>query len=71
MLKTWVLLALIAGASFDPGPPPAQQIKDTGPGGVSCTYEKCMSNCTKLGGRVCSTYCEATVKERRAKGICK
>ncbi|CAN5370525.1 hypothetical protein BH10PSE10_BH10PSE10_08290 [soil metagenome] len=56
---------LLAGGAY------AQKAKDTGPGGVSCTYEKCMDNCIKAGGKVCTKYCEKTLKERRMSGICK
>ncbi len=49
----------------------AQKARDTGPGGVSCTYEKCMDNCIKAGGKICTNYCEKTLKERRMSGVCK
>lgn len=67
MLKYGIVFALVVIAA----PALAQKTKDTGPGGVSCTYEKCMDNCTKQGGKVCSPYCEKTLKERRMSGVCK
>ena len=48
----------------------AQKAKGTGPGGVSCTYQRCMMRCTKLSGLVCHSYCESTIRERRAIGVC-
>ena len=62
----YVAAVLAAGS-----PAYAQKSKDTGPGGVSCTYEKCMDNCNKLGGKFCPNYCEKTLKERRMSGVCK
>lgn len=49
----------------------AQKAKDTGAGGVSCTYERCLQNCTRLSGKFCPAYCEKTLKERRMSGVCK
>ncbi len=63
-LGVFVAAVLASGAH-------AQKAKDAGAGGVSCTYEKCMDNCVKLGGKVCSNYCEKTLKERRMSGVCK
>lgn len=67
MLKYGIILALAAIAV----PAHAQKSRDTGRGGVSCTYEKCMDNCNRLGGKFCSNYCEKTLKERRQSGVCK
>lgn len=61
-----LLAAVLAG-----GGSAMAQKGDYGPGGVTCTYESCMARCVKLSGKACSSYCEATLKERRAKGICK
>ena len=49
----------------------AQKAKGTGPGGVSCTYEVCMERCNRLGGKLCTAYCEKNLKERRMSGTCK
>ena len=42
---------------------------------VSCTYDTCITSCTKSGGGNwgggCSAYCEKTLKERQASGVCK
>lgn len=68
MLRTGLgfLVAVVLGA-----PAQAQKTKDTGPGGVNCTYEKCIDNCNRAGGKFCTNYCERTLKERRQSGVCK
>ncbi len=65
-----IVLGVLAAAVLA-GSAQAQKAKDTGAGGVSCTYEKCMDNCLKLGGKVCTVYCEKILKERRMSGVCK
>lgn len=60
---------LLVAALLSGGPAMAQ--KDTGRGGVSCTYEKCLENCHRLSGKFCPAYCEKTLKERRQSGVCK
>lgn len=67
MLKYGILFALVATAI----PAHAQKAKGTGAGGVSCTYEKCLENCNRLGGKFCPNYCEKTLKQRRMSGACK
>ncbi|MCX7310044.1 MAG: hypothetical protein NTZ72_19715 [Afipia sp.] len=44
---------------------------DLGKGGASCTYEVCMKRCIENSGKLCSAYCEKTLKERKASGVCK
>lgn len=49
----------------------AQKSKAAGAGGPSCTHERCMDSCQRLGGKYCAAYCEKTLKERRMTGVCK
>jgi hypothetical protein len=42
-----IVLALMTGGGV------ANAAGDTGKGGVSCTFEKCMSNCKSMGGAQC------------------
>lgn len=64
-------MGILAAVLLGSGPALAQKAKDTGRGGVICTYEKCMSNCIRLGGKFCTSYCERTLKDRRMSGACK
>lgn len=64
-------MGILAAAILGGGPALAQKTRDTGRGGVSCTYEKCMDNCVRLGGKFCTNYCEKTLKDRRMSGACK
>jgi hypothetical protein len=64
-------MGILAAAILSGDPALAQKARDTGPGGVSCTYEKCIDNCVKLGGKLCPNYCEKTLKQRRMSGVCK
>ena len=68
MWKTGLLIVQL----FAAGAPPPESVRrvEVGPGGVSCTYQRCMMRCTKLSGLVCHSYCESTIRERRAIGVC-
>lgn len=68
---TATVMAVVFGGVPGGRPALAQKSKDTGRGGVSCTYEKCMDNCIKASGKICTVYCEKTLKERRMSGVCK
>jgi hypothetical protein len=68
MWKTGLLIVQLFAAGTPP-PEPARRV-EIGPGGVSCTYQRCMMRCTKLNGLVCHSYCEGKIRERRAIGVC-
>jgi hypothetical protein len=68
MWKTGLLIVHLFAAGT-PAPEPVARV-DVGPGGVSCTYQRCMTKCAKLSGPVCHSYCDGKLRERRAVGIC-
>ncbi len=68
MWKTGLLIVQLFAAGAPP-PEPVRRV-EVGPGGVSCTYQRCMMRCTKLNGLVCHSYCECRIRERRAIGVC-
>ena len=68
MLKAGLLIVQLFAAGTPP-PEPVRRV-EVGPGGVSCTYQRCMMRCTKLNGLVCHSYCEGKLRERRAGGVC-
>ncbi len=65
-----VLGLSVATVLVSGGPALAQKAK-----GPSCTYETCLAACTQMGGGSrqggCSGYCEKTIRERKASGVCK
>lgn len=66
MLKGgWLIVHLIASAMSAP-----QAATAGSAGGASCTYQACMTKCSKLNGQICNSYCEAKVRQRVARGIC-
>lgn len=69
------MLRIVSGcflAVFILGANPANAQK---PRGQACTYEACVESCQKTGGGGrqggCSTYCDRTIRERKASGVCK
>ena len=55
MLKGgWLIVHLIASAMSAP-----QAATAGSAGGASCTYQDCMTKCSKLNGQICNSYCEA------------
>ena len=66
------IAVLIFTACFAAAAPAlAQSKRGTGKNGESCTYELCMSNCIAASGKQCSLYCDKTLKDRKASGVCK
>lgn len=60
----WLIVHLIAGAMSAPS-------AATGPtGGVSCTFQACMAKCVRLDGPICHSYCEVTLQQQVARGVC-
>ena len=62
----WLILHLIASAMSTSGAATAAGHA----GGVSCTYQACMTKCTRLNGAICNSYCDSKVRQRVAAGIC-
>ncbi len=60
----WLIVHLIASAMSTSGAAAGHA------GGVSCTYQACMTKCTRLSDAVCNSYCDARVRQRMASGIC-
>jgi hypothetical protein len=36
-----------------------------------CNYDKCVAYCTKVGGKICTTYCERRLQDKRRDKVCK
>lgn len=36
-----------------------------------CNYDKCVSYCTKMAGKHCTTYCERRLQDKRCDKVCK
>jgi len=36
-----------------------------------CDYDKCVAYCTKVSGKVCSTYCDRRLQDKRRDKVCK
>ena len=36
-----------------------------------CSYEKCVDYCTKVSGKICTSYCTRKLQEKRNAKICK
>ncbi len=70
MLRTIGCL-ILAGCVSAAAPALAQTKRGTGKNGESCTYELCISNCIAASGKFCPAYCERTLKDRKASGVCK
>ncbi len=59
----WLIIHLIAGVASAPS---AAAV----PGGISCTYQACMTKCGALNRPICNSYCEAKIAQRMAGGVC-
>ena len=65
MLNTaWLIAHLIVSAMVMP------EASAAGPAGISCTYQACMTKCTRLNGAICHSYCDAKISQRLAAGLC-
>ena len=61
--SAWLIVHLIANAV--PSVPAA-----AAQAGVSCTYQACMTKCSRLNGPICNSYCDAKIHQRVAGGVC-
>ena len=43
----------------------------TGKGGVTCTFESCMTYCKQVSGTKCTQFCNKVIPERQRNGTCK
>jgi hypothetical protein len=66
-LSVWIAATVLAATLLPAAPGRAAAAKDA----WGCSLDKCIAYCTKIGGKLCNTYCTKRMNEKQAGGICK